>query len=78
MKDEIKITCIDFTIRNPFCNSVSYTYVNGKRIRKTDHYSRYIPKNYSYDKTICKTNRNKNGIEREYTIIIYKKDNQND
>ena len=75
MKDEIKVTLIDFTIYNPFRNSVSHTYVNGRRIRKTDHYYNYILKYYIYDRSYCKTDKNKNGVNRDYTILIYKKGN---
>lgn len=70
----MKVIIIEFSYFNG-CNMMYAThyYVDGKRVSHNRYFQldTWIQKNYRYDKTICRSDTNKNGCRRDYTEIYY-------
>lgn len=75
--EKLKITIIEFSrfnfVRIDRC---THYYVNGRRIRQNDYYRCYgssdlKDKGYEYDHTDCYSDKNKDGITRDYTVMYY-------
>ena len=70
----MKVTIIEFSYFNG-CSMMYAThyYVDGKRVSQNSYYQldTWIQRNYRHDKTICRSDTNKNGCRRDYTEIYY-------
>ena len=71
----MKVTIIDFTycdVAGQFYYATHY-YVDGKRVNQNRYYrlDSWIHQNYKWDYSKQRTDKNKNGVRRDYTEIFY-------
>jgi len=71
----MKVTIIDFSLFNGISMMyATHYYVDGRRVSRNTYYGCYCsPRGYRHERTETRTDKNKNGVTRDYTIIHYSK-----
>lgn len=76
IEPDLKVRIIEFSMFNGIqMMYATHYYVDGRRVSKNSYYqmSADIDRNYRHDYTRQWSDKNKNGVDREFTEIFYKK-----